>query len=82
MRQECSNCRYFKGEQGGNFYGSCRRYPPQAVVDVYTMFEDGESKIESANIEVFPSTNGDNWCGEWKETDGPNLQSPEHEEKG
>lgn len=57
MKESCGNCKFFNewDTTSPQSYspGVCRRFPPREtsfMVDTY----------------IFPKTDSENWCGEWK----------------
>ena len=57
----CSTCRHWANAPDEST-GGCRRYPPVPHV-VPTVAEDGPS---FGAVSVWPETDGDDWCGEWR----------------
>ena len=58
-KQECENCKYWLASEEIKFNeksltGECRRYPPVLY-------------FKRSDIFIFPITDNDNWCGEYKE---------------
>ena len=53
---KCQDCKFFyKDMILSDFFGRCRRYPPQVV--------EHESDLES----IFPVVHRNEWCGEFKQ---------------
>lgn len=79
MTQSCSNCQFWDRHTGGidgelRIEGACRRFPPvlsEALTEdkVRSLPEEGvpHACIESNYAWIFPITEEDEWCGEWRE---------------
>jgi len=66
MRKNCNTCEYSKFQRTNEFgesvtllKGICRRFPPQYTV-----------RGPSWGDYMFPTVEGTDWCGEWKEMEG------------
>jgi hypothetical protein len=55
--KDCRSCRFWTGKDAP--VGQCRRMPP-----VKSSILHGE--VMSAARPEWPSTNADDWCGEWR----------------
>lgn len=58
MPNKCEDCRFWKVWNKKEGYGACRRNPPMDTLDSIP----GMNRLEP----VWPDTNFDNWCGEFK----------------
>ncbi len=74
--RQCLNCEYWQPDGGGGTAGECRRNPPLIMI-VYggdkEAREAGED--ESQEVVVWPPTEPEWWCGEFKECDGVVLKA-------
>lgn len=63
--EKCSNCKFFSNNQlNSGQLAACRRYPP-------TMFQTPDKKPhEFYYIDLVPTVELEDWCGEWKPDTG------------
>lgn len=61
----CGTCRFWKPYSSDDERGQCRAHPPVVV--------GGERRLHIR----WPSTNSEDWCGEWEQKPAPpNFQDP------
>lgn len=70
--QRCELCRYWDRFHGSSAVGLCHRYPPTLVTEI-DCNEDGGSYSVSP-IQVRPTLEADDWCGEFKEKESDEQQ--------
>jgi hypothetical protein len=62
----CATCRFWRKDEECNF-GDCRRSPPRIVDDALVADScNGWDREAITTHSHFPSTYGDEWCGEWQ----------------
>ena len=72
MTESCESCRFWKQDQMGiiNGDGKCRKNSPQICTDEY-----------GTSVTDFPTTDINEWCGEWQEKKVPPIKAMEEIEQ-
>ncbi len=71
MKEQCENCRFWRRPQAQaeKAAGNCRRYAPRPWGSGYVgvdIREDESIERKLYSIAMWPTTQGDEWCGEWQ----------------
>ena len=72
MKERCENCRFWRRPeaQAEKAAGNCRRYAPRpwgaGYVGVDTLVDES-LKRKFCSDAMWPTTYGDEWCGEWQQ---------------
>jgi hypothetical protein len=75
----CRVCQFWQENDDESGTGQCRRYPPTVfdVERVKVPTGHGYEREEWRSVEIFPDTEEDEWCGEFKKRRCPRLTASE-----